>query len=565
MAKNVSDQIVEFLIDIGVKHIYGIPGDTVDSIMESLRKQNKIRFVVCRHEEAAAFAASFQAKLTGELAVCVACQGPGAIHLLNGLYDAATDRAPVLAITGQVPNAVIGTDMPQEINQIALFQDCCVYNQEMRDPAQTIPVFTSAFQAAMDKPGVAHISIPSDVMRMPANAAKFNPILLKARSIHTPHPDAIAEAVKVIAESQKIAILYGHGSRDAAVEIMQLSEKLKAPLTHTTRSKDLIDNHHPHYMGGIGLMGSHAGNYAVHNAEVLIVIGSSFAYHEYYPDHAKIIQIDVDPNRLAKHCQIACGIIGDAKLTASALLSQLPLKTDSHYLIKCKSSRANTDKLENWQTRPDKPGELIHPQALTQKLNEHLPTDAVIIADAGGVTVWGNNFLKLNGKQRWTWSANLASLGACLPGAIAAKLTYPDRPVIGLAGDGGFGMLLGDFATAVRYQLPILYIVYNNFCYGFIELEEQGEGNPVFGTKLNNPDFAELAKVFGGDGIVVKNFAEIDAAIQRGLASKVPFIMDVHTDPKALMIPPVINAKMAYEFGRSHIRTWFAKPSEADK
>ncbi len=563
--KNVSDQIIDFLIEVGVKVIFGIPGDTIDSIMEALRVQNKIRFVLCRHEEASALAASAYAKLTGELAVCVACQGPGAIHLLNGLYDACADQAPVLAITGQVPNSVIGSHMPQEINQITLFSECTVYNQELRSASQVIPVFMSACQAALDNLGVAHISIPSDVARAPAVPAKVNTAILKARYQKVPDPALIDQAVKLLDSAKSVAILYGAGSRNASAEIVKLSEKLQASLTHTTRSKDIIDNHHENYMGGIGLMGARAGNHALHHCEVLLIVGSSFAFSEYYPEKAKIIQIEVDPARISKHTHVELPIVGDSKVAVSALLSKVKAKSDRSFIEASRKARSLNDKIEDWQNRSSKAGALIHPQALTHKIGEHLPKDAVICVDSGGVTVWTNNFLKLNGRQRYSWGANLASLGYALPATLGAQMAFPDRKVIGIAGDGGFGMLMGDFSTAVRYKLPILYIVYNNFCYGFIELEEQAEGNPIFGTKLHNPDFAEFAKVFGGDGVVVKNYDDLDQALKKGMASKVPFIIDVHTDPKELFIPPVINPKMVELYAKSQLRGWFAKPSKSDQ
>ena len=289
MPKNVSDQIVEFLTEIGVKYIYGIPGDTIDSLMESLRKQDKIKIVVMHHEEAAALAASAQAKLTGELAVCVACQGPGAIHLLNGLYDAATDHAPVLAITGQIASNLIGSGMPQEINQIALFEEVALYNQELRHPDQVLPVFTSAVQAAKDYQGVAHISIPSDIIRMPISKNTPHYAALTTQYDVAVSKQALEQATSLIDAAKHITILYGEGARIASAEIVQLAEKLKAPLVHTTRSKDIINNHHPHYMGGIGLMGSRAGNYAIQQCDLLLVIGSSFAFIACYPKDAMII------------------------------------------------------------------------------------------------------------------------------------------------------------------------------------------------------------------------------------------------------------------------------------
>lgn len=558
MAKNVSDQIVEFLTEMGVKYIYGIPGDTIDSLMESLRKQDKIKFIVMRHEEAGAFAACAQAKLTGELAVCIACQGPGAIHLLNGLYDAAMDGVPVLAITGQVATNVMGTGAVQEVNQVSLFHDVSVYNQELRNPAQVLPVFTAACQLAEARRGVAHISIPSDIMRLPAvkSEARYN--VFHTQYHYETDMVLIDEAASLINTAANVTILYGEGARHAAPEVLALAEKLKAPLVYTTRSKDIINNTHPNVMGGIGLMGSRSGNYAVQHSEVFLVIGSSFAFPEYYPKDAKIIQIDRDPTRLSRHDAITLGLVGESKNIISTLLHKVGLKRDTKFLEKCQHMHHMEDSLEAWQKRVSKSG-LIHPQAVIAKLNEYLTEDAVVCADVGSSTIWTNNFLKLNGKQRYTWSATLGSLGTGLPYSIGAQLAFPKRKVVCVAGDGGFNMLIGDFATLMHYQLPVMFVILNNSSYYFIELEEQTEGNPPHGTKLTNPDFAALARAYGGDGMQVTEYSQLDAALKKGMLSKVPFVVDVHVNPKELFIPPVIEAKAAFNFVKAKLRGVFAK------
>lgn len=562
MSQNVSDQIVEFLTGLGVKQIYGIPGDTIDSLMESLRKQNKIKFIVLRHEETGAIAASAHGKLTGELGVCVACQGPGAIHLLNGLYDAALDGAPVLAITGQIPSTLIGSGMPQEIDQIALFNSVCVYNQELREPAQLIPTLISACQAALSKRGVAHISIPSDTIRAAAIKHTVNYDLFKSSLIELPVDSDLQKAADLINSHEKVTVLFGEGARGASAEVQAFAEAIKAPLVHTTRSKDIIDNRHPQFIGGIGLMGSYAGNHAIQHCELLLIIGSSFAFQEYYPEKAKVIQLDINPMKISKHTHVDVALIGEAKPSLTCLTKKIKEKTNDAFLKNCLETKHLNQKLEDWEKRPGTP---IHPQALTEKISQHLPDNAVICTDVGEVTVWCNNFLTLTGKQRYIWSANLASLGTGLAEAIGAKLCYPDRQVICLVGDGGFNMLIGDFATAVRYKLAITFIVFNNSEYGFIGLEEQGEGNPTFGTDLCNPNFAALAKAFGGDGVVVTDYQNIEEALQKGFSANTPFVIDVHTNPKEKLIPPVVTAKMVVAFAESQLKTWFEKPATADK
>lgn len=557
--KNISDEIVEILTRAGVKHIFGIPGDTIDSLMESLRIQKEIEFIIMRHEEAGAFAASAQAKLTGKLAVCVACQGPGAVHLLNGLYDAKLDRAPVLAITGQVDSALIGTGSVQEVNQISLFEDVAVYNQEVRSAENLHAVLARACEAAIKNRGVAHISIPSDIMRMKASDTKSRLATGQTEYAIIPEEKQLAQAVDMINKANKVAILYGDGARFASDELLAFAEKIQAPLVHTTRSKDIIRNDHPYYVGGIGLMGCRSGNYTIQHCDLLLVVGSSFAFREYYPESAPIIQIELDPTRIGQRIPIELGLVGDAKEVLSLLTEKINNKSDHQFLKTCQDEAEKSVRSFQNASKATADGQFIHPQALTKMISDLAPENAIFCGDAGTVSVWFNNVMKLNGKQRYIWSGNLGSLGSGLTLAIGAKLAAPDRPVICLSGDGGFEMLIGDFATAVKYNLAILFIVYNNSEYGFIELEEQGEGNPAFGTKLRNPDFAALAKAYGGEGIKIKNYSDLENAIRTGLTANKPFIIDVQVNPKEMFIPPVITAKMAYEFARSQIRSFFAK------
>lgn len=552
MAKNVSDQIVEFLTEIGVKYVYGIPSDTLDVLMASLRKQDKIKFIVVCHEETGAFAACAQAKLTGELAVCIAGQGPGAIHLLNGLYDAALDGVPVLAITGQVDTRVIGTGAIQEINQILLFEDVSVYNQELRSPMQVLPVFTAACQLAEARRGVAHISIPLDVMALPAvkSEARYN--VFHTQYHYETDPVLIDAAADLINEVAHVAILYGEGARQVGPEIIALAEKLKAPLIHTTRSKDVINNHHPQCMGGIGLMGSRAANYAVQHCEVFLVIGSSFAYPEYYPRDAKIIQIDRDPTRLSRHDAITLGLVGESKHIVTSLLHKVRLKKEAKFLEKCQHTHHAEDGLEAWEKRVSKSG-LIHPQALIAKLNEYLTEDAVVCVDIGSAAVWTNNFLKLNGKQRFIWSSTLSALGSALAYSIGAQLAFPKRKVVCVDGDGGFNMLIGDFATLVHYQLPVMFVVLNNGS------EWRQSAGVTSGARVGGPDFAALARAYGGDGIEVREYSQLDAALKKGMQSKVPFVVDVHVNPKELFVPPVIDTNAGLSFVKAKLKGVFAR------
>jgi thiamine pyrophosphate-dependent acetolactate synthase large subunit-like protein len=563
MARTVSDRIVEFIEERGVAQVFGIPGDTIDSLMESLRKQNAVHFVVMRHEEAGAFAASAQAKLTGKLAVCVGCQGPGAIHLLNGLYDAALDHVPVLAITGQIPRDELGTGRPQEINQLRLFGDVAVYNQEVRSPDNLEAVLALAVQEALARKGVAHVSVPSDVMRLPAPPrppAGEEESRFHSRTIVHPPLLEIKKAGEILDRADRVVILYGEGARRAEAALAGLAWRLGAPLVHTTRSKDILPSRHPSVMGGIGLMGSRTANRALQECDALLVVGSDFAFREYYPEKAPIIQVDIDPARIGRRVPVAVGLVGEAREVLPLLSEEVHERTGCAFLEQMRKDR---EREVAGQGR-DRGDARLHPGTLSRMIGEHSPDDTLFLVDAGTVTVWANNFLEIRGTQRFVWSSNLGSLGFALPAAIGAKFAFRTRPVVALTGDGGFGMLLGDLATAVRYRLPLVVVVFNNGSYQFIEYEEEAEGNPVFGTKLTNPDFVALSRAFGGEGKTVRLPEEVSEAMELAFASPVPFVIDARVNPAELYIPPLLTPRMVVAFAKSQIRSFFAKPSEAE-
>ncbi|MGD9593001.1 MAG: thiamine pyrophosphate-binding protein, partial [Candidatus Berkiella sp.] len=517
---------------------------------------DKIQFVIMRHEASGAFAASAQAKLTGNLGVCVACQGPGAVNLLNGLYDAALDKVPVLAITGQVSSDLIGTGMPQEINQLNLFNDVAIFNQEVRS-AQNFPqLLMLACQAAINHKGVAHLSIPSDMMRQ--KAIKLDPRyhILKFNSKLIPSDEELDEAASILNNANNVSILYGGGSFCAKDELLEISNKLKAPLVHTTRSKDILDNKSANYVGGIGIMGCHAGNQAVSECDALLVVGSSFAFKEFYPNKADIIQIDSHIEKIGAHVAITQGLLGDSKLTLQALMPRLNIKTDDNFLRKAQSMKIKAGSHLEYFAKPTEEGQFIHPQALTERIGELADEDAIFCVGTGSVTVYCNNYLHLNGKQRLLWTWNLASLGWALAASLGCKLAQPHRQVIVPVGDGDFQMLIADLITFVKYGLPVVFVVYNNSKYRFIELEEYAEGNPSFGTDLLNPDYAKLAIAHGAFGVSVTSYAQIDSALKDAFSCQKPAVIDVAVNPQELFVPPKITPKMAFSFAKGQVREW---------
>ncbi|HLD16444.1 MAG TPA: thiamine pyrophosphate-dependent enzyme [Coxiellaceae bacterium] len=554
----VADVLIDTLVQFGVKRVYGIPAMTVDPITDAIRRCEAIDFIVMRHEEAGALAASAQAKLNGELAVCLGCQGPGAIHLANGMYDALLDHAPILAISGEMALNQQGLHIPQQIDLVALFQPVTVYNQQLK-VAETAPeLIELACRQALEKRGPAHINIPYDIC---SAKAKKRVVVFKPQDFGCVYPreTTLNEAAEIINAGKKITIFYGFGAQDAAAEIKQLSELLKAPLVHTTRSKPFIDNHYANYIGGIGFMGTQWGNEAVEDCDVMITVGSSFGFSEFYPKEAKIVQIDLEAEKIGLHASVAVGLQGDSQETLRRLLPKLQARNDDRFLKKLQAKRDADYKKHDQDTDAQKNEREIHPQYLTHKISSLANKDAIFCLDAGTVTLWGNIFLRLNGQQKYVWSANLGTLGSGLPAGIAAQFSYPDKQVVVLTGDGGFDMLIGDFATAVLYELPIIFIIYNNGRYGFVEWEMEGQGYPTAYTNFSNCDYAALAKAFGGDGITVNKFSDIEPAFIQASKSKKPFIMDVAVTARQTYIPSKFDIGLPFRFVESVTRQFVDK------
>ena len=566
MSRNLSDQVLDTIKSVGITRLYGIPGDTIDTLMESIRKDPEVEFVVCRHEENAAFMASGEARVTGKLAAVVACQGPGANNLLNGLADAAGDRLPVLAITGQVDSDRIGSGMPQESSQLKLFDDIAVFNAEARTPENLMEMLHLAINAALTKRGVAHISVPSDVMLQKETSFPLPVPVTEHDAVITPSAASLEEAAKAINAAKRPMILYGEGSRDAAAEVVALSEKLQAPLIHTTRSKDIIDNRHPNVLGGIGIMGAHPSNHALHQGDLLIVIGSNFAWRAFYPAGVPIVKIDCDPIHLATHIPVTHPILGDAKIAVTELADRLDQRDDDSFLAKSRKPFVKMIDEYTFKAKKTKPGKPLHPAAVVDGIAQNLTDDAIVCGDSGSTTIWFNNIAMLNGTQRFLWSANLATLGGGMPQAIGASFAAPDTQVVMIAGDGGFQMSIQDLVTAAMYERPIKCFILNNGCYRFIEFEEAShDGNVASGTKFLNPDYAALAEACHCKGISVSEYDDLLPAIEAAFAHDGPVVVDCNVDPDALLIPPAVTPHMAANYVKSEIKSWFTAPSDDAK
>lgn len=557
MARSVAEVVLDVLAEVGVRQIFGIPGDAINGLIDALRRQDAIRFIQVRHEETGALAASAQAKLTGGLAACVGTAGPGAVHLLNGLYDAKLDHAPVLALTGQVDTDLLGSDYHQEIDLYTLFKDPTVFNQTVVDPNQLPELIIHACQTALAESGPAHLSFPSNVVSAKVPDADRRHRVFGRGAETAPCEADLDRAAEILNRAPSIAILAGIGAREAAPAMVDLAEMLGAPIIKTLRAKDVIDDDHPLCVGGLGLLGTRAAVKAIEGCDALLMVGTDFPYHDFYPEKARAIQIDVDQRRLGQRFPIDVGLAGHAHLALRALCDRIKPKDDRSYLVAMQKEMATwRSHVAAEQASSDVP---LKPQRVAAAISTLADDDAIFICDTGAVTVWGARHLDVRRDQRFTLSASLASMAFGLPGAIGAQLAYPDRQVIALAGDGGFSMLMADFLTAVKYELPITVVVFNNGKLGLIQMEQESQGFPEFETHLHNPDFAEFARLCGGDGARVLEPAELEPALTRALASEKPFVVDVSVNPEEVTMPPKIMARFALGYAVAKAKEFVGK------
>ena len=558
MSNTVCETLLEILAEAEVQQIFGMTGDALNPLLDAVRRDGRFEWIGIRHEEAGAFAAAAQAKLTGKLAVCCGTVGPGAIHLINGLYDAKRDYAPVLAITGHVPLTEQGTGYFQEVDIRNLFQDVCVYNEFINHPAQLPRVALQAVQSALTLGGVAHLSIPTDVISQDVPASPLARKVVRPSAHMMPCPDELARAADMINQGEKITILAGDGCRGSRDELLQLAEKLNAPIVRTLRGTDVMEYDNPYWIGGIGMLGSFQGIAALDECDTLLMLGSDFPYSVFLPTDRNVIQVDIKPERLGKRCPVSVGIIGHVQQAMQELMPLLKGNQNTAFLSQLQKQRQKWDARMDSKADParGKPGR-IAPQAVTRLAGDLAQDDAVFIADVGLITGWAARHLRLRGGQRLLGSFNHGSLGVALPAAIGVQLLDRQRQVVALAGDGGFQMMMQDFITAVRYELPATFIVLNNRKLGFVEVEMQASGMPKYGTSLVNPDYAAIAVACGGQGRVVAEPGELKAAIQTAYATPAPYILDVQVNPDELLMPPKIQAAQAWGFSLAKLKELF--------
>ncbi|AUW42582.1 ubiquinone-dependent pyruvate dehydrogenase [Rhizobium leguminosarum] len=550
MPHRAADIITEVLHSIGVRRIYGVVGDSLNGMTESMRNRGDIDWVHVRHEEAAAFAAGAEAHLTGQLAVCAGSCGPGNLHLINGLFDAHRSRVPVLAIAAQIPSTEIGRGYFQETHPDQLFSECSHYCELVSNPQQLPGILETAIRTAIGRRGVAVVVIPGDIA-----LANYEAPISQPEALNIPEPVVVPadqdldKLAALLAKSDRTTILCGRGCKGAHAEVLALAERLKAPIVHALGGKEYIEYDNPYDVGMTGFIGFSSGYTAMLACDTLLMLGTDFPYRQFYPTDAKIAQIDLRPENLGRRAPLEIGLVGDVKASVAGLLPKLERKADMAHL---------SDSLKNYEKArkglddlaSGKPGRKpIHPQYLAKLVSDLASEDAVFTFDVGTPTVWAARYLKMNGRRRMIGSLVHGSMANALPQAIGAQAAYPRRQVVSLSGDGGFAMMMGDLLTLSQQKLPVKIVVFNNSVLGFVALEMKAAGFLEAGVDLANPNFAAVANAAGIHAIRVEDPGELEGALEDILAHDGPALLDVVTNTEELSMPPKIEATQVKGFG----------------
>lgn len=545
----VADLITDTLHAVGIRRIYGVVGDSLNGLTDSLRSKGTIDWVHVRHEESAAFAAGAEAHLTGQLAVCAGSCGPGNLHLINGLYDCHRSRVPVLAIAAHVPTAELGSGYFQETDPRALFAECSHYVGPVATVSQIGRTLDIAIREAVGKRGVSVVVIPGDVALQEAQTPAADRWIAPAQPVIAPNDRDLGALADLLNGSHRITMLCGAGCAGAHDEVVALAEKLKAPVVHALRGKEHVEYDNPFDVGMTGLIGFSSGYHALMECDALLMLGTDFPYRQFYPTDAKVAQVDIRPAQLGRRCRLDLGVVGDSKTTIAALLPRLRERTDRRYLDQAlahyRDARRGLDELAVGH-----PGRKpIHPQYLTRVLDEVADDDAIFTCDVGTPTVWAARYLRMNGRRRLIGSFWHGSMANALPQAIGAQAAFPGRQVVSLSGDGGFAMLMGDFLTLSQANLPAKVVIVNNGTLGFVELEMKVGGFLEMGTDLKNPNFAQMAESIGMLGIRIEDPADLHDGLSQALAHDGPAVVDVVTNRMELALPPKATLEQAKGFG----------------
>ncbi|MEU8887680.1 pyruvate dehydrogenase [Streptomyces sp. NPDC048442] len=553
MAKQkVAEQFVDILVQAGVQRLYGVVGDSLNPVVDAIRRNDAIDWVHVRHEETAAFAAGAEAQITGKLAACAGSCGPGNLHLINGLFDAHRSMAPVLALASHIPAGEIGLNFFQATHPDKLFDECSHYNELISTPKQMPRVVQSAIQHAVGRGGVGVVSLPGDVAGEPVSDEPSEQALVTSRPTVRPGDADLAKLTALIDDAEKITLFCGSGTAGAHAEVMEFAERIKSPVGHALRGKEFIQYDNPYDVGMSGLLGYGAAYEAMHECDLLILLGTDFPYNDFLPKDVRIVQVDVRPENLGRRCKLDLGVCGDVRETLRCLTPRVRAKSNRRFLDKMLKKHA--DALEGVikaYTRKVEKHTPIHPEYVASVLDELADDDAVFTVDTGMCNVWAARYLTPNGRRRVIGSFSHGSMANALPQAIGAQFVDRDRQVVSMSGDGGFSMLMGDFLTLVQYDLPVKVVLFNNSSLGMVELEMLVDGLPSYGTTNQNPDFSAVARACGAYGVRVEKPKQLAGALKDAFRHRGPALVEVVTDPNALSIPPRIKAQQVKGFALS--------------
>ncbi len=566
----VADLLVTSLADLGVTTAWGVVGDALNPVMDSMRRSGRIEWIGVRHEEAGAFAASAQSQLSGTIGLCMGTVGPGGIHLLNGLYDAKKSHAPVLAICGQVPSPEIGTDMFQEVDNDVLYADVSVFARTVTNAEHFPFLLERAVNSALGERGVSVLTLPGDVGDLELPSGAHEPRFVVPHSVSVPTPELVDRASALIDDAEKVTMLVGHGARLGRDAVLALAERLNAPMVLTLKAKDGFDHDNPYQIGQSGLIGNPATKQAFDDCDLLLMLGTDFPYREWYPEGKTVLQVDDTSAHIGRRVPVDLGLVGDAGASAAALLEKVEAKGDAA----AEHLRAARERYESWlegqqhlaepdhdkhgvgraRAVLDNPEGDIRPEVVAAAVNRHAAPDAVFTTDTGMATVWPSRLVHLGERQRLIGSYNLGSMANAMPQALGAQALDRGRQVIAFCGDGGLTMLLGDLMTAAAYDLDIKIIVFDNCRLGMVKLEMEQVGLPEFGTRLRNPDLAAVARSMGFHGVRVEDAADVDAAVAEVLAHDGPALLDAVTNPDEIALPPRRTVAQGWGFAIAKIK-----------
>jgi pyruvate dehydrogenase (quinone) len=557
MARSISEAILDVLADAGARDIFGVVGDVINPFVLAAIKDPRFRWITVRHEEHAGYAAAAQSQLTGRIGVCAGTAGPGALHLINGLYNAQKEGAAVIAITGQVPTAQRGSDFHKEMDLTKVFDDVCAYQAVIETPAQVPRMVEIAAQKSLTERVVTRVEVAADIFVKDISSEHYtHPLVHALPAVSAPKAE-LEKAVELLQQGSRVTLFCGIGCRAAKADVLALADKLGAPVAHTLRALDIFEYDDGPVVGLTGNIGNPAGLHAVNDCDVLLMLGTDFPYAEFLPDGRPIIQVDNNVDHIGRRAPVTLGLVGDVGETVRSLL---PLLNDDRKSVKFRDHlvqvRQKWCKHMDAQASLSRTDEPLHPQLFAKAISDAADDNAIFAIDVGECAIWVARQMSMAGGRRMIGGFNHGSLGSGLPTALGASALDPSRQVWALCGDGGFGMSMNDFVTAVRYGWPLKVLIFNNSELGFVAMEMQVAGMPKNdeATGLTNPDFAAYAKACGGDGVRVEHAADIVPAIEQAIASDKPFIIDAIVSAGELSMPPHIGMEEFYGFGISKLK-----------